>query len=114
VTQAYKVLCDDKKRKQYDTTGAFDESTQSYDDAYTYWRTVFPKINAAQIDSFRRTYIGVRRRANSLSRDSLLHLASQFARAHKERTQTTLTPHTTTAILAITCRATSSAATCCS
>lgn len=55
---AHSILSDDDKRKQYDDTGSVsvDESSNDFSSWYEYFRTLFPKVNVSDIDSFGRKY----------------------------------------------------------
>ncbi|EPT25716.1 DnaJ domain-containing protein [Toxoplasma gondii TgCatPRC2] len=55
---AYEVLKDPKRRKRYDETGSTgDDAAESFEEAYEYYRRVFPEFNSADIDSYRQVYL---------------------------------------------------------
>ncbi|CBZ55413.1 hypothetical protein NCLIV_058360 [Neospora caninum Liverpool] len=54
---AYEVLKDPKKRKRYDETGSTGDAPESFEEAYEYYRRVFPEFNVSDIDSYRDVYL---------------------------------------------------------
>lgn len=59
LAKVHETLSDEKKRAYYDKYGECDvELSDDFDQAYDYWRTVFPKITEQDIEDFRTQYIG--------------------------------------------------------
>lgn len=67
LSRCHELLSDPVRRRRYDATGstgaAADEgdamdAAEASADAYEYWRSVFPKISAADIEAYRARYIG--------------------------------------------------------
>ncbi|KEP65836.1 UNVERIFIED_CONTAM: DnaJ domain-containing protein [Hammondia hammondi] len=54
---AYEVLKDPKRRRRYDETGSTGDAPETFEEAYDYYRRVFPEFNAADIDSYRQVYL---------------------------------------------------------
>ena len=63
ITLGYQILCDNEKRELYDDTGSIDEavdgstSSESFDTAYDYYRSLFPKFTIDDITSYQLKYI---------------------------------------------------------
>jgi DnaJ homolog subfamily C member 9 len=57
IGRAYEVLANDKKRKNYDTTGSVDyeEGSRDWDE---YFRNLYQKVSINSIDEFRASYVG--------------------------------------------------------
>ena len=67
LSRCHELLSDPAKRKRYDASGCMDGAAAEEDmmgaaeaseDAYEYWRSIFPKISTDDIDSYREKYIG--------------------------------------------------------
>jgi DnaJ family protein C protein 9 len=55
IAGAYAVLCDDKRRELYDRTGETEHDAQ-FEEAYEYYRFLFPKIGVSDIVEFEKRY----------------------------------------------------------
>ncbi|GFR97537.1 DnaJ homolog subfamily C member 9 [Elysia marginata] len=60
LSQVYSILTDDDRRREYDDTGEVDEeSSGDLDRDWTqYWRLLFPKVTAKDIEEFAEKYRG--------------------------------------------------------
>jgi DnaJ family protein C protein 9 len=54
--KAYSLLSNPEKRRRYDRTGCTDEESQSFDDAYSHYRSVYTEISKEDIDQFAVSY----------------------------------------------------------
>lgn len=54
--KAYAILSNPEKRRRYDRTGCTDEDSQSFDDAYAHYRSVYTEISREDIDEFAGRY----------------------------------------------------------
>ena len=64
--KAYAILSNPEKRRRYDRTGCTDEESQSFDDAYAHYRSVYTEISREDIDEF-----AVRYRESDMEQDDL-------------------------------------------
>jgi DnaJ family protein C protein 9 len=70
LSRCHELLADPRRRARYDATGVMDDGSgagmgdddlaaaAASDDAYVYWRTLFPKITPEDIEAYRVTYEG--------------------------------------------------------
>jgi DnaJ family protein C protein 9 len=70
LSRCHELLADPRRRARYDATGVMDDGSgagmgdddlaaaAASEDAYAYWRTLFPKITPEDIEAYRATYEG--------------------------------------------------------
>ncbi|XP_054159466.1 dnaJ homolog subfamily C member 9-like [Oppia nitens] len=68
LSKVHYILSDKTNRQTYDETGIIpsDDSFESKDDWYDYWRLLFPKITEKDVESFMDKYIGSEDERNDL------------------------------------------------
>eukprot|EP00922_Rhytidocystis_sp_ex-Travisia-forbesii_P034531 GHVS01051255.1.p1 GENE.GHVS01051255.1~~GHVS01051255.1.p1 ORF type:complete len:351 (+),score=79.49 GHVS01051255.1:130-1053(+) len=71
--QAYSILKDEKKRKRYDTTGCEEEESADFEKAYEWFRCNAPKVEAEDIESFRKEY-----RDSEMEEEDLMNFYQKF------------------------------------
>ena len=72
--KAYALLSDPELRRRYDRTGCTDEESQSFNDAYSHYRSVYTEISKEDIEQFSARY-----RESDMEQDDL----RQFYAQHK-------------------------------